>query len=127
MPSSHYFQLDQLTELIVKTNPFRLLDVGIGFGKYGLLAREYLELWDGRFQYDDWRRRIDGIEIHRAFIRDWHRAIYDQIWIGDALEILPTLPSYDLVLLIDVLEHFPEQSGHALLAEAVARNRNVLV
>ena len=33
------------------SNPSSVLDIGTGFGKYGLLCREYLELWDGRENY----------------------------------------------------------------------------
>jgi len=32
-------------ELITLTNPQCILDVDAGFGKYGFLSREYLELW----------------------------------------------------------------------------------
>jgi hypothetical protein len=42
MPTSHPHQLNQIVELIMLTDPHSLLDVGIGFGKYGVLAREYL-------------------------------------------------------------------------------------
>jgi hypothetical protein len=35
-------------DLIISVKPFSFLDVGSDFGKYGILCREYLELWDGR-------------------------------------------------------------------------------
>lgn len=128
MPSSHIYQLNEITDLLLRCNPMSLLDVGVGFGKYGFLAREYLELWDGRFEYGKWRRRIDGIEIFPEFIGDLQRAIYDEIHIGDALEIIPRLPlRYDLILLVDVLEHFHEPEARALLGLSLERGRNVLV
>jgi len=46
MPTSHPFQLDDIVQLIIETAPLSILDIGVGFGKYGLLAREYLEIWD---------------------------------------------------------------------------------
>lgn len=60
MPTSHFYQLDQLTELIFILNPKSILDIGVGFGKYGFLAREYLNL-NRDDNYKNFKRRIDGI------------------------------------------------------------------
>ncbi len=119
MPSSHPGQLNEIVNEIRRVNPERLLDIGVGFGKYGFLAREYLELWDGRERIGDWQRTIDGIEAHGPYIGPWQEAVYDSIHIGDALTILPGLGSYDLILIIDCLEHFECADGEALLREAV--------
>jgi SAM-dependent methyltransferase len=128
VPSSHPYQLNEIAELIMLTQADSVLDVGIGFGKYGFLAREYLELWDGRKRYDDWQRRIDGVEVFPRYVGELQRAIYDEIHVGDALEILPRLDHrYDLVLLIDVLEHVPEDRGVALLDAARRVGRNLIV
>jgi len=128
VPSSSPYQLNEIAELIMLTQARSVLDVGIGFGKYGFLAREYLELWDGRNRYGDWQRRIDGIEVFPGYVGPLQRAIYDEIHVGDALEILPSLDHrYDLVLLIDVLEHVPEERGVALLDAARRVGRNLVV
>ena len=66
VPSSDFNQIGPIVELIVLANPQSVLDVGCGFGKYGVLAREYLELWDGRQRYGDWTRRIDAIEAFES-------------------------------------------------------------
>lgn len=128
VPSSNPYQINEIAELIMLTQAQSVLDVGIGFGKYGFLAREYLELWDGRKRYDDWQRRIDGIEVFPRYVGALQRAIYDEIYVGDALEVLPHLDHhYDLVLLIDVLEHVPEETGVALLEAARRVGRNLIV
>jgi hypothetical protein len=54
MPTSHPYQLNEIIDLAMKVDPKSVLDVGVGFGKYGVLLREYLELWDGRDRYRDW-------------------------------------------------------------------------
>jgi SAM-dependent methyltransferase len=114
--------------LIIATDPRTLLDVGVGFGKYGFLSREYLELWDGREKYTDWKRQIDGIEAHRDYITPVHRHIYNNIFLGDAVDVLSNRTEvYDLILLIDVLEHFDRQEGERLLRECERRARNVLI
>ncbi len=128
MPSSHSNQLNEIVRLICLTDPKSLLDIGIGFGKYGFLAREYLELWDGREKYDDWKRRVDGIEVFPQYVTPMHKIIYNNVFIGNALDILPGLKeNYDLVLLIDVLEHFDFQDGIRLLEECKRRCRNIIV
>ncbi|MCK4786738.1 MAG: hypothetical protein KAV87_23470, partial [Desulfobacteraceae bacterium] len=85
MPSSHWYQLNEIMELIILTQPKSILDVGVGFGKYGFLSREYLELFDGREKFDDWKRTIDGIEIFKDYITSLNKMIYDKIYIGNAL------------------------------------------
>ena len=128
MPSSHFYQLNQIMELIIMTRPTTILDVGIGFGKYGFLCREYLELLDGRQKIDDWQRRIDGIEIFEEYITPLQKQIYDHIYLGNALKILPNLPEkYDLVLLIDIIEHFDYEQGDKLLHLCLEVGDNVIV
>ncbi len=128
MPSSHLLQINEITQLIFLSKPQSLLDIGVGFGKYGVLAREYLELWDGRGVYGDWTRRIDGIEIYEDYLSPLHEYVYDHIYVGDALDIVPALDfNYDLILLIDVLEHFSYEEGTRLLDACRRKGRNFLV
>jgi cyclopropane fatty-acyl-phospholipid synthase-like methyltransferase len=128
MPTSDYLKISTLVELIVLTNPRRLLDIGIGFGKYGVLAREYLELWGATASYDSWQRRIDGVEIHKEYLTPLHDYIYDTIYVGDADDILGTLTeAYDLALLIDILEHVSYDQGHSLLVRCQQISRNLII
>lgn len=128
MPSSHWYQLNEIMELIILTQPKSILDVGVGFGKYGFLSREYLELFDGREKFDDWKRTIDGIEIFKDYITSLNKMIYDKIYIGNALEILPTLDKkYDLILLIDIIEHFYYNDGIRLLKMCEQYGKNTII
>lgn len=128
MPSSHYFQLNEIVDLISMTDPGKLLDIGVGFGKYGLLAREYLELWKDGGEYHKWERQIDGIEVFEPYLTPVHKYIYNNIFIGNALDILPALKDkYDLILMIDVFEHFTYQDGLKLLGECRKKGKNILI
>jgi len=128
MPSSHFLQINEIVQLIYLLKPSTVLDVGVGFGKYGLLAREYLELWDGRGKYNQWSRRIDGIEVFEGYLTPLHDYLYDHIYIGNALDIIPDLDvTYDLILVIDVLEHFTHDEGVRLLEACQRKGRNFLV
>src|SRR5688572_22757440 len=105
-----------------------MLDIGVGFGKYGVLAREYLEVWTGTGEYGRWQRRIEGVEAFPKYLTPLHDYIYDRIHIGSALEIVPSLTGpYDLVLLIDVIEHFAEEDAERLLAACERIAQNVLI
>jgi len=128
MPSSHPYQLNELLELIIETNPQKLLDIGIGFGKYGFLSREYLELWDPHAKYGERKRQIDGIEAFEAYLTPLHRLVYDTIFTGDARIVLPTLTTkYDLILMIDVFEHFTYEDGLKVLDECRKCGKNILI
>ncbi len=128
MPSSHHYQLNEIIGLIIETNPAKVLDIGIGYGKYGFLTREYLELWEEGSTYDSHKRQIDGIEAFGAYITPVHRLIYDHIFNGDAKDILPGITDhYDLILMIDVLEHFSYDDGLKVLEECRKCSRNVLI
>ena len=115
-------------ELIVLTKPQSVLDVGVGFGKYGVMSREFLELWDGRENYTEWTRTIDGIEVFKGYLTPLHDFIYDKIYVGNAIEIIPTLKTnYDIILLIDVLEHLDYEAGIKLLKDCQKIGKNIIV
>lgn len=130
MPSSTPFQINEIMGLVMAVNPQSVLDVGCGFGKYGVLCREYLELWDGRNEYakEKWQRRIDGIEIHWPYVTRLHDYIYDHVYCNDAVDCLHRIPDcYNLVLLIDVLEHFKRDVGEELIDLCLRRHLNILI
>jgi hypothetical protein len=128
MPTSSYQQIPTILDIIMAIKPNKILDIGIGFGKYGFLLREYLELWDGRDVYNDFRRQIDGIEIFPDYITSMHKYLYNTIYIGDAIEVSSRLSCvYDIVLLIDCLEHFNREGGLLLLSKLKDKTKNILI
>jgi len=128
MPSSHTDQINEIMKLVILTSPKSILDVGIGFGKYGFLSREYLENIDIKKKYNEnWKIQIDGIEVFEEYLNPIQEIIYNNIYRGNALDVLPTIKiRYDLVLLIDVLEHFEYEDGLKVLKQCIKCGRNVL-
>ncbi|MFC1502302.1 hypothetical protein ACFL6A_02710 [bacterium] len=115
-------------ELIIYAQPKSILDIGVGFGKYGFLSREYLELFDGREKLWDWKIIIDGIEIFQDYITPLHKMVYNQIDIGNVTDILPALEKkYDLILLIDVIEHLNFDEGEKLIEMCQQHAKNVII
>lgn len=130
MPVSAYNQLSAIADLIVRINPMKTLDVGMGFGTYGMLVREYLDLWDtaNEAKAYTWKRKLDGIEIFEEYVTPAHRFLYDEIFIGDARAVVPSLKGrYDLAIFADVIEHLPHDDGRALLSALLVVAGTVLV
>lgn len=127
MPMSAYQCLPHVLDVLVRAQPASVLDVGAGFGKYGFLLREYLDVWHGRYPRGDWKLRLDMAEAHAAYVQPWHHLIYDRVLIGDVRELLPQLDDYDAILLMDVIEHFERAEVVPLLRRLADRCRLLAV
>jgi len=111
MPSSTLDCLTEALELIIDENPLSVLDLGVGFGKWGYLCREYLECYRNQvYTRKDWKCRIDGVETFLPYIGAHQRSVYRKIYIRDldnpekSCKWL-SATHYDLYLAMDVLEH----------------------
>jgi len=128
MPTSNVKQLSTIINLIMVINPQKLLDIGVGFGKYGFLSREYLEYYNNNNDYKKWSREIDGIEIFEDYLTAVHKFIYNNIYIGNAADLLAKIEKeYDLILLIDVLEHFSYAQGLDVLNNCKRISKNIII
>lgn len=130
MPSSDPRVLEGACREIIIANPKKVLDIGVGFGKWGMLAREYTDIWNYRFYKEEWITSITGIEVHERYQNPiWH--IYDQVIIGDAFDVLSDLEEegeiFDLAIMIDVLEHFEKARGQDLLDKVMKVSGKFLV
>lgn len=128
MGTSNWQHIPFVVDALMRIEPTRVLDVGVGFGRWGILAREFGDVWPGRVHRKDWTMRVEGIEAFAPNVADYHRAFYDLVHQGDAIDILPTLTQpFDLVMFGDVLEHFERPAADTLLDLAVERHAYVIV
>lgn len=132
MPSSRPNTIPTVIHLVRQIKPQSILDVGVGFGKWGHLFREYTDIQEAendpaRYQRKNWRIRIDGIEGFAGYLTEMHQYLYNEIHIGNAAELMKTLPSYDLVFLGDIIEHFDKKTGLELLRNSVEKARKAVV
>lgn len=127
MPSSSHHHISKMVDWIVRLQPRSVLDIGVGFGKWGFLAREYTDIAELRYGRDEWQVRIDGIEAHEGYRNPVYDHIYDTVFFGDALSLVDELPDYDLAILGDVIEHFEKEDGARLLGALPARTRYILI
>lgn len=110
--------------------PASVLDVGVGFGKWGFLLREYLDVWNTKQSlYDCRTTRIDGLEPFQPYqlgpgAANWWA--YDHVYPITVQDwILQTKPSdpetdqapfrYDWIFMMDVLEHLPHDEGEKVV------------
>ena len=128
MPTSTYSQIPTLVSYLHTLMPTSILDVGLGNGKLGFIARDYLDVMLGeRYRRSDWKIRIDGIEAFPDYVQDYQRAIYDDIHLGDAYDVIDGLGSYDVVFLGDVLEHFEKPRAEAFLDKCCAHVKQAII
>lgn len=115
MPTSEHWQIPKIVDVIASARPATVLDVGAGYGKYGLLAREY-----------GGAERVDAIDANAPRF-----PVYDHVYLGDirALDsVLPgDVPRYDLALFIDVIEHLEKADGWRVLDQLLGRAKQVLI
>lgn len=119
MPSSYYENIPPILDILSKLRFTKVLDVGIGYGKYGSLIREYFDNWLGG-------TTIDGVEIHRPYIEMVYPRIYSDIYIGDFLE-MPAERHYHVCLLIDVIEHWTKEDAWKAIKKARGLADHVIV
>lgn len=124
MPSSSFNHIPLICHLVCGLNPRSILDVGVGFGKWGHLFRELTDIAAAgddppRYRRENWQFRIDGIEAFEPYLTEMHRFLYDNIHVGDMLEVLPKLGKYDVIFMGDVIEHIELDRGKAFLREAL--------
>lgn len=124
MPSSQFGYIRKVLGKVAELPHQSILDIGPGFGKYGVLCREYFDLiptWTEKklsgFDRKNWQVRIDCIEAFEPYITPLHKYIYDNIYLGKAEDVLLGLDNYDLILMVGVLEHLEKAEGLRLLKE----------
>jgi hypothetical protein len=128
MPYSQYIHLPTLFQFLRLTMPSSVLDVGVGSGKMGFVARDVLDIFmGGKYKKEDWTCRIDGIEAFPDYIQPHHHEIYNNIYLGDAYHALDTVGSYDLIILGDVLEHFEKEKAWRFLDKCAQHCNEFLI
>ena len=127
MPTSDSFNISPIVSIVVNTAPRSILDVGCGFGKYGVLFREYLDIWHERYQKDQWQCRIVGVEAFGQYRNPIWEYVYHEMLVGRGQDVVPALKeTFDCVLIADVIEHLELAEAKALVA-ACLEKANLLI
>lgn len=133
MASSFINQIPAIIHVIQKLQPGSVLDIGKGFGKYGFLIHEYIginnnkKLDPGKSLKDQSAISIDAVEVDPDLMLPHLEHLYRKIYFGDVLKIGDSLPRYDLVLMIDIIEHIDKTAAIALLKKLLAKGSNIII
>jgi glycosyltransferase involved in cell wall biosynthesis len=129
MPTSWYQAVPAIIDLVTHDGPQSIIDIGVGFGKYGVLLREVFDIPYERYDKKSWHLQLDGIEGFEGYNNPIHDHVYNKMYYGDIFAVLPTLTQkYDTLLLIDVLEHFDKEEGLRLIDNLLeVTNKSLIV
>ncbi|MFW5437700.1 hypothetical protein [Paenibacillus apiarius] len=128
MGTSNWQNVSFCIDLIRRINPSSILDVGIGFGRWGIISREFLDVWNGKIKKDSWDIHVEGIEAFSSNIENHHKEFYSKIWEQDARNFFDSCSTnYDLVIFGDVLEHFYKEEGYKILDIALKLSDYVMI
>lgn len=127
MPTSRPNHIPLVLGVVQQLAPASVLDVGVGFGKWGHLFREYFDIGLGRYDRSNWEMRLEGIEGHEPYLTPMHEYLYDALHVGDMREIVPTLGTFEVIFLGDVIEHVTKDDGVRLLEACLERATKAVV
>jgi hypothetical protein len=127
LPLAAWSHIPFCAEAIGRIAPGRVLDVGIGFGRWGMLVREVCDEAAGREFRENWRVHLEGIAGSVSDVEEYHHHFYNWIHVGDPCVVLGRIHGgWDLLFLSDagLLERALEISGYVLYTGATPDNVN---
>jgi hypothetical protein len=130
MPTSSSYLLSPVISFMGWLNPQSVLDVGCGYGQWGVLLRQHLDHpWELHAGIPRWNRRIDGVEVWEPYRNPLWDFAYSTVVVKDATSFLSGVDSdtYELALCAEVLEHMEAQKGRKLLDHLRRVSRHVLI
>lgn len=95
--------LNYLWQIRPQDRPLKVLDVGPGRGKYGLLIREYV----------DPEATVIALEAWEPYVADFGlEHLYAEVIVGDVRDQpAEFFDPFDAVLMVDIIEHVPKEDG----------------
>jgi hypothetical protein len=125
---------------VFETAPEKVLDVGVGFGSFGLAYRSAqlrmgaLVDKDQWFSHADlmdrekWAGILDGIDVV-DYSKSPAWLFYNRVHLGEALQVLGSMPtaSYDAVVANDIIEHFEPNIAQAFSSELQRVARSLVI
>lgn len=115
MPSSFHGHISDVVGIYLKANPKTVLDIGVGFGKWGMLFREYGDIFRGRLKPEEWKTSIFGVEIFPSYSNCIYKEIYTDVFFEDIRAFAQSMKTFDFIYAGDVIEHLPKDEALTLI------------
>src|SRR5574343_1471658 len=127
MPTSDPSIITPVAKKILELKQRTALDIGVGYGKWGAMLREYTDIWAWRFYKNEWQTQIIGIEGFEKY-RSPNWGHYDRVVIGKAEDLVPRFKvSFDLVIMMEVLEHLEKSVGLKLIRDIFSKTDKAVI
>lgn len=128
MGTSNWQNIPFCVEALMKIAPRYVLDIGVGYGRWGMITREFCDVWYGRVTQKEWAVYVAGIEGYKDNIARYHADFYNDIHIGDARKLIYTLEKpWNVIIFGDVLEHFERQTAEEILTWSLEHSDYALI
>ncbi len=117
MASSFPEQIPVVIWVLSNLKPRRVLDIGKGFGKYGMLIHEYIGVDSesppvpGRSLREQSGVLVDAVDINADYALPHLEQFYNRLTLADIRLAYSQFSGYDLILMIDVIEHLEKDDG----------------
>jgi hypothetical protein len=123
-PSNNGFShLPFCIEAMVDVAPKRVLELGTGIGRWGMLVREFCEA-----SGESWRVELEGVALSPERIAAQHHALYSSVRYHDRPEsVLANVGQWNLVIFGEEFDRWPAREAAAVLRQALDRSDYVLV
>ena len=133
MASSFSIQIPAIVYLLQQLKPASVLDIGKGFGKYGFLIHEYVgidntkKINPGLSMSMQSSVKVDAVEADEDLMLPHLDQIYSKVYFGDVFKIYKELPRYEVILMVDVIEHLDKENSLSMLKYFLSKNSTVLI
>jgi SAM-dependent methyltransferase len=112
MPIGSHSIISHVARALEDVRPRRVLDLGIGFGFYGAVVRQWLDLG-----VRPWKTYLAGVEAWGGYSNPlWD--VYDLVTVKSIQDYLQSChEEFDFVIMNDVLEHLVPEEGRQILGQ----------
>lgn len=106
----------------------RILDIGPGWGKYGLLLREYFDGESNMLPRVEWDLYLGCIEVEKKYTRPHLMYIYDIVWVENILDWSRKLKGkWDVILLLDLIQCMTKEDALFIITKLAERCKWILI
>ena len=127
MANSSYIDTAFIMDVVYRMSPASILDVGAGFGRWGFLCRCHIGVGESLQLCPEQPLRIDAVEGFQPNVSSIYPAVFNNTYVGDARQVVPTLGNYDVIICSHMIEHMSKEDGWKLIEAMLARSNTALI